>query len=176
MYMGLVIATFYPMDPDFGFRGILFLAMTGIGFCLILGSGKTAWTWRSLAHSYDLLWYAVAVLAGIVLTFLVQHIALALPYMSNMASDARKVYLASAALSETYMYFGLQTFFAERFAWFVGLPIPSLMAYGTHQYVYGVSPEALWAVVLSFFVQAVLYEWTGRLSIPLTIHLVVNLL
>lgn len=174
IYLGIVIATCYPVDPDFGFRGLLFFTMTGIGFGLIVGSGRIAW--KSLFHLMDLMLFGVAAIGGTLLCILVQRFALTLPYLSTMATGARQIYLAEAAISETYLFFGLQAFFSERFSWHIGVPIPALMAYGTHQFVYGTSPQRLWAVVASFAMQAIIYEWSGRLSVPLAIHLVINLI
>jgi len=185
------MATFYPVDPDYGFRGLLFLTFTGIGFLFFVAAGTakvqrrqpgevsaspgTGWAWRSLFHLNDFLFFVGCVVAGVFLTFLVQRVAMAVPNLS-IEPSMQGVYLTEAALSETYLYFGLAAFFSERIAWFVGLPIPSIMAFGTHQYVYGTTPTVVLAVVLSFGVQAVLYHWNGRLSVPLCIHLAINLL
>lgn len=192
LFFGSVMATFYPVDPEYGFRGLLFLTFTGIGFLFFVAAGaarvrrrqpgdvnptpESGWAWRSLFHVNDFVVFVGSVVAGVFLTFLVQRVALMVPNLSSVEATMQGVYLAEAALSETYLYFGLAAFFSERIAWFVGLPIPSIMAFGTHQFVYGTTPNVVLAVVLSFGVQATLYQWNGRLSVPLCIHLIINLL
>lgn len=174
--LGFVMATWYDVYPDIAFRGMLFAGMTIAGLVLLLFSRPVfaflIGNWRQLLLTCGF------IAAGVIATAAVQFVLLAYapaPVLSAMPPDVQLVYLAEAAISETYFYFGLAAFFMHYLHPVVGVPIPPALSYFMHQFVYGAMPVYVWVVVASFAVQSLLFLLTRRLSVPLGIHGVWNL-
>ena len=175
LILGFVMATWQPVYPEFAFYGIFFAILTLAGLILFLASRPVLSFY--LSNWRQFLIYVVCVIAGVVATAAVQFVVLAtgaaVP-MSVMPPDAQAVFLLESAISESYFYFGIAAFFSTYLHPAVGVCIPPGLSYFMHQFIYGAMPVYIWAVVGSFAVQSILFLLTGRLSIPVGVHSVVN--
>lgn len=176
-FTAAMIFTWYQVDVDLGFRGLFFLAITGAGMGMYLVSGRVNVT--MLVRQWQKALVAIGIIIlGIVVTALLQTIILQAPLtvLTGIPAELQKVYLAEAALSETFFVFGMYTLFAGRIHPIVGIAVVALVTPYLHLYVYGSSVAVLWAVSASFVSQALAFEFTRLFSVPMGIHLGWNLL
>jgi membrane protease YdiL (CAAX protease family) len=122
----------------------------------------------------------IAVAVGLVGVLVAQLLILSTARLgvANLTEDVLHSYsLISAAISESYLlHWGLQTnltAFIHPIAGVVGVPVVAVLL---HSMVYGTSGAALLAVGVSFAMLAVVFMWSRRLSVPIVIHLLVNLM
>ena len=121
----------------------------------------------------------VAIIIGIAAISIVQIILLSsFMFRLDIHYDVFGLYSrASAAVSESYFFhWGLQTNLTTFIHKLAGLIMVPVLAVLLHSAVYGTSGALLLMVGLGFFVFAFMFEYTKRLSVPLLIHLVVNIL
>jgi membrane protease YdiL (CAAX protease family) len=121
----------------------------------------------------------IAITIGIIAIIVIQLLLLSTFMLSlDIHYDIFGLYSrASAAISESYfLHWGLQTNLTSFIHKWVGLITVPIIAVLLHSAVYGTSGMLLLIVGLGFFVFAFTFEYTKRLSVPLIIHLVVNLL
>ena len=155
--------------------GLLFAGMTISGFVFLLMS-KPVIGWL-LTNWKQALITLLLILVGVALTAVAQISVLSLGAtvpLSIAPEELQAVYLAESVISETYFYFGLTAFFATRFHPLAGLPVAPGLSFFMHQFIYGAMPLYIWAVVASFAVQSLFFMITGRLTVPLGVHTVVN--
>ena len=85
--------------------------------------------------------------------------------------------LLSAAVSESYLlHWGLQSNLSTFVHPYAGVLAVPLFAMVLHSFAYGTTGPAILVVGVSFLVLAWTFEFTKRLSVPIIIHLLVNLM
>ena len=122
--------------------------------------------------------FVLAIVAGVAAVLALQYYVLS-SMLFSVVQDPVFVYyvVVSASISESYLlHWGVQSNLSNMFNAAVGIIIVPLLAVVLHWQVYGMSGMALAATFLSFLIFALMYEWSRRLSVPILIHLIINLL
>jgi membrane protease YdiL (CAAX protease family) len=98
--------------------------------------------------------------------------------VADLTSDVLFTYsLITAAISESYLlHWGLQTNLATFIHPIAGVVVVPVVAVILHSFAYGASGAALLAVGVSFTILAVVFMWSRRLSVPIVVHLLVNVM
>jgi membrane protease YdiL (CAAX protease family) len=96
----------------------------------------------------------------------------------DLTADLLTTYsVMSAAISESYLlHWGLQTNLAIFLHPWVGIAVVPVVALLLHSFAYGTSGVALLVVAGSFAVLAGIFEYSRRVSVPIVVHLIVNML
>lgn len=179
-FIGAELYTWKSVSEELGFRGLFFLGITGVGVAAYAASGTFGMRRLFLPRPNwkDLATVAVVSVVGIVATRLLQSLILQLSGGSVLATfvpaELQRVYLAEAALAETCFVVGLFTLLC-RIHWVVGLVVMTLISAYLHLYVYALLPGAIPAVAASFALQFILLVATRHPSVPLVIHVGMNL-
>jgi len=185
---GVLILVWSSANPDGLYLGTIQIAMLVAGKLMYpkqrLGrvednpfQSKTPRQRRYASNRNTTLIAIVLGLAGIsiVQLLLLGSIRFGIP---NLFSDVFYSYTCiSSAISESYfLHWGVQTnltTFIHRYAGLIAVP---LIAVTLHSAVYGTSGALLLMVAAGFLIFALVFEYTRRLSVPLIVHLVVNVL
>jgi hypothetical protein len=176
--LGVMMSTYVDVYPVVAFWGQNFALWTGIGLIfIVLSKPRISFlllNWGQAAITLGLGFLGVAATAIAQIAVVSAGGLFLAP--TSIPLDLQGVYLMEAAISETYLYFGLASFLSTWFHPIVGFFVPPAFAFFTHQYVYGSNPVVVWAVVASFAVQSLIFILSDfRLSVPLGTHIVVNL-
>jgi hypothetical protein len=178
MLLSMVAVTWIELDQRLAIVGLFMGSLCIAGWALHPRLAVTVYD-RVFSGRNFAVWL-VFVLLGIVATGVVQWVFVTAGQASALATIplwARTAFLALTAIGETFFLFWfLECSVATYIHPLAGILLVVVAAGILHLFVYGGQPSALLAVSASFAVQAVLFEVTGRLSVPLMIHLGVNLL
>lgn len=176
-FLGAMQFTWISMNLELGLRGVFFMGIASAGLTMYGLSGRMNFTLLLLQWKRAIL-AVVFIGVGYVMTAILQSVILQFPLtvLDTIPADLRSTYLMEAALAETYFVFGMYSLFAGRLHPLAGMVAVGFTTPFLHLYVYGSSNAVLWAVAASFILQAVLLEYTRLFSVPLLIHLFVNLL
>jgi hypothetical protein len=180
--IGMVV--WFQVNSELGWIGLLFLGMLLGGMALHPRLATTVYRFGFPAVGRWLLfvlggYVATAGLQAVVLTLGSHlHLApLAVGVLTVTGGEVQNATLLLAGICETFFLFWfLQPTLSTFLHPVVGVVGTPAFAGFFHLFVYGGDPVSLTAVVGSFLIQSVVFEYTHCLSIPLGIHLCVNLL
>ena len=184
---GVLVLVWSSQHPDYLYLGIIQLAMLLAGKWMypdqrlgrVQDNPLQRKTPRERRYTSSRTKTLVAIVIGIALIAIIQIVLLSsFMFSMELHLDVFGLYTrSSAAVSESYFFhWGLQTnltTFIHKLAGLIAVPILAVIL---HSAVYGTSGTLLLMVGLGFFVFAFTFEYTKRLSVPLIIHLVVNIL
>ena len=184
---GVLVLVWSSQHPDYLYLGIIQLAMLLAGKWMypdqrlgrVQDNPLQRKTPRERRYTSSRTKTLVAIVIGIALIAIIQIVLLSsFMFSMELHLDVFGLYTrSSAAVSESYFFhWGLQTnltTFIHKLAGLIAVPILAVIL---HSAVYGTSGALLLMVGLGFFVFAYTFEYTKRLSVPLIIHLVVNIL
>ncbi|MHA2428127.1 MAG: CPBP family glutamic-type intramembrane protease [Candidatus Hermodarchaeia archaeon] len=121
----------------------------------------------------------LAITVGLLAIMLIQILLLSsFMFSLDIHLDLFRLYTGvSAGISESYFFhWGIQTNLTTFINKWAGIIMVPVLAVILHSAVYGTSGTLLLMVGLGFLVFAYIFEYTRRLSVPLIVHLVVNVL
>jgi hypothetical protein len=179
--IGMVV--WFQTSAELGWIGIFYAVLLIGGVALHPRMSIT--TYDRVLSKAHLVGYLLAVLLGYLLTAIAQTAVIALGTAwgwSAMAAAALPTSVetatrALAAMCETvFLFWFLQPALSSFLHPAVGVLFTAPVAGFFHLARYGYEPLVVAAVVVSFYIQSMFFEATHRVSVPLGIHLCVNLI